>query len=699
MILPFLALLCIGWQSLPAQEHAPTESKHLLDAIALDQSVIDAVRGGSGCLLPAGFLPWADRPLKTDVDVKSINVFLDLRPFLSVRDANIDVPLTTVGRVDIECFRQTADQKTIVLHAHSSFIPDITLLEVNSRAAEFVRVGTDSLVISIDPVFPERQLAVSIEYTVRRTLLETGLSVVAGEGLAQYAAPHPIAFTFSQPEGARRWFPCNDVPSDRATYSFTATVPKGFTVVSNGQLQETVEVDTASESQKWVCNAEIPSYLFAMAASVYHSYPQTATLLSGRELPIANFHWDIDHDGDSLSAVRALANVPEMFPAMERLFGPYPYDTYGHMTVWPITFGGMEHATMSTISRDWLRGTVEVGYAHEVGHQWLGDMVTCAHWGDIWLNEGGASFSEAVWLGAKYGKQAYLNHLLSRRARYIRQGFRGPSVANIPLSNMFNEATTYSKSAWIYHMVASIMGDTAFSTFVNSWSHVGGPNVGQSVQTSDFIEGVKRFAPNAAINWDTFFRQWLYERGHPVFSASAIVNNLPNGGARVQVDLRQVQESQGVPDAFEVLVPLRCTSNGTVFDTTIAVTQRNVIVDMVLPFAPTRVQIDTASVLLCEVLGDVVLSVSDVQSTTQGITLLSQHPASPSVPLIVQVSGTPEGWVEVADVTGRVVARAAVENSYPVVSLDVSTAASGIVCIRHIANARTIQILPCLIVR
>jgi aminopeptidase N len=687
-----LAFVLLSASSLSAYE-----DKSLVSRLALDPSLLDAVRPPHQCVLPAGFEPWADRPLKTDVDVVRMHVEIDLVPVLSVTDTTVIAPRTLEGTVRATFVPERAGQSTVVFHADTSMIREIRSVAVGGQTAAFQRRGADSLVITLPSttMTANDTLEATISYTVQRTSFATGITVVAGRGIAQVGVPHPIAFSFSQPEGARRWFPCNDVPSDRSLYSFTALVPDGFTVVSNGSRVATEALGSTSR-QTWSCPHPMPSYLFAFAASVYREYPQSCTSINGRTIPILNYHWEVDHAADSLNAVRALANIPEMIPALESMLGPYPYDTYGHMTVWPIQFGGMEHMTMSTISRDWLRGTAEVGYAHEVGHQWLGDMVTCAHWGDIWLNEGGASYTEALWQGAKYGRQAFADLMWSRRERYFRQGFNAPPIANIPLSNLFNEPTTYSKSAWVYHMTASIMGPEAFRRFMHWWTTEAGTRE-RAVQTSDFIAGVERFAPNAPMSWRTFFRQWLYETGHPVFSVLYEHNPAGNGASRATVTIAQVQSHPTTPDVFEVPVTVRLWMDRQYRDTAIVMLSRSVMFTVNLDGPLTAVELDPNKELLHELQASI-NSVSQESANTHAMRLVSPHPHTTREAIHVHVRHARGARIELVDAVGRVIDHGTVPSDDDVCRLATSTAPTGLVHVR-LVSTNNVQSLPCLIIR
>ena len=484
----------------------------------------------------------------------------------------------------------------------------------------------------------------------------------------------PIAFTFSQPEDARYWFPCYDVPHDKAVFTAHVRVPGGYVVVSNGtRTDSTADTDTTSW-QTWYQPIPMPTYLFAIHASEYHRYDQEFVSITGDTIPIFNYHWLADHDGDEYNALLSLEPIPEMFSVYEEVFGPYPFHTYGHATIAGVRFGGMEHQTMSSISRRWLKGDAEVGYAHEVAHQWIGDKVTCASWSDIWLNEGGASFSEALWYEHKYGELGYIVHMLSRRARYMRSPFNEPAIYDPPLIIIFNEATTYCKSAWIYHMIRTMVGDEVFFSTLRTYLdryHL------RAAQTIDFQNTLAEFIPSPVVDWDTFFDQWLVGKGHPRFVVLAQTQDvLTNGTYRSDVTIRQTQSGDGVPEVFHVPLTIRFMGTTELFDTTIVISERVSTVRLSLPFIPDSIRIDPNYNILTEGTGVTITSVNE-HANAPLVKILSPIPLSTSTQLELAVE--PGTILKVVSIDGRTLYQG--HESSPFVLIDTSTWASGLVSI------------------
>jgi len=524
----------------------------------------------------------------------------------------------------------------------------IDSVKVDDRTIEFDLQGGQLIMTLPSAITGGDSVTLDLYYALNRD--DRGFYAYAGEHADTLGLLENIAFTFSQPEDARRWFPCNDKPFDKAMFTTHYRVPHGYTAVSNGtRIDSTDDSDTTSW-QTWYEPTPKPTYLLAFAASRFHRWDQSATVADGRTIPIYNYHWLADHEGAVYNAVNALANIPPMFEAFENAFGPYPLETYGHMTVAPIRFGGMEHQTMSTINREWLRGFAESGYAHELAHQWLGDEVTCATWGDIWLNEGGASFGECIWYEHKEGPERYLIHLLGRRARYLRNGLSEPPVYDIPIGIIFNEATTYNKSAWVYHMIRRLAGDDDFFPAIKEY--IRRYSFG-AAQTADLQAVLQELIPNSPVDWVTFFDQWLFQAGHPVYSTVARVNEVPetDGTYRTYITVRQVQPPAGIPEAFVMPVTIRLQSGAQTMDTTVMIDQRVVDLQVKAPFQADTMIIDPNYDILCEISSAVTTSVDEEAALDAAVRITSAVPVVRGTPL--QMAIPPGSAIRVVTMDGR----------------------------------------------
>lgn len=380
--------------------------------------------------------------------------------------------------------------------------------------------------------------------------------------------PEGIVYTMNQPNNARYWMPCNDAPYDKARASITVRVPRTdgekipFSVSSNGLLQSITEgTDTQTGKRYadylWSDTTLIPTYLMVANASRFTMFRQWYKKVTNPNdsIPIDNYVWDIDMKADTednaeMNAVQTFGDAPSMLAAYSRLFGEYPFVKYGHTVAAPFNFGGMEHQTMTTTNRSWARRWSAVGIAHEVAHQWLGDLVTCATWKDIWLNEGGATWGEALWYESWGGNDMYIHHMNIRRDAYINSGPQ-PPVWGIPLERIFNYATTYCKAGWVYHMMRKVSGDEKFFTSLRSWinKHRFG-----SAETAELQQHLEQEIQLDGMTWEQFFTQWLYSAGHPVYSVSASSTPDGNGNFSTSITVEQNQSGNLVPNVF--IMPL-----------------------------------------------------------------------------------------------------------------------------------------------
>ncbi len=309
-------------------------------------------------------------------------------------------------------------------------------------------------------------------------------------------------FSFSEPFGARSWWPCDDWPADKAdSVSLRVAVPHGLVVASNGTLCD-VTTGAQQDIYHWRVRHPITTYLVSVAVYPYAVSQDQFVSAAGDTMPLLFYDFP-DHAAGN-AQVNAL--VPEMIDFFSNRFGPFPYldEKYGHAEMtWA---GGMEHQTCSSI------GTyTEAVVAHELAHQWWGDLVTCADFHHIWLNEGFAVYAEALWLEHAHGHDAFLNKMDS--ARYYGSG----TVYVDDLSSwhrIFDVDLTYHKAAWVLHMLRHLVGDDLFFPLLNVYRAAFADSVATTEDFRDLAESV------TGHDLDTFFQQWIYEEYFPVYSYS-----------------------------------------------------------------------------------------------------------------------------------------------------------------------------------
>jgi len=543
-------------------------------------------------------------------DVLRYELFLDWVQLMS-RDGDgaQDRVFSGVNRITVRI--DSPEVRSLVLDAAAMSIDSV---RVNGLPAAVSQAG-DSLTIALPSVARSGDtLLLEVFYTSRTTrniglyLYRKGTFVGVGPGGDSVFVEERIAYTMSEPEDARYWMPCNDAPHDKAIAEITVAVPEGVVVASNGWL-DTVHVVPGTPTvhlYRWKDTVPIATYLMVVHASRYAHWREEYRRPDGSTVPLFYYVWapDVespDTTGRRYNARYAFRNVPAMLRAYESFFGRYPFGKYGMAAVQPFGYGGMEHQTMTTINRSWLRGFSELGIAHELAHQWLGDLVSCATWKDIWLNEGGATWSEALWLEWTQGAEAYQNRMQQARNDYLRYrdyGLQQPLYAP-PMSALFFYATTYAKAAWVYHMLRRMLGDSLFFPALRSYMarHRYG-----AAETEDLLASLQADIPNPPVPWRTFFDQWVYSAGHPVLTIVPSVSVLPEGRYLVRCSIEQTQGglSSRVPEVF--VMPWKLIfqgAQGEYAEHSFLSTQRQQVVEVVLPFFPTVIRLNDQDVL-CE---------------------------------------------------------------------------------------------------
>jgi aminopeptidase N len=362
-------------------------------------------------------------------------------------------------------------------------------------------------------------------------------------------------WTQGESEDTRYYLPTYDYPNDRLTTETILTVPASWITVSNGKL---ISVSEAGKGLKtWTWRESVPSstYLITVVAGEFdeakdswHGMPVTYYAPKGR--------------GDRLPV--NYSRTPAMIDLFSKKLGvDYPWEKYAQVMVDDFVAGGMENSSATTNTSSSLNHpkiaaelyTDEDGLiSHELGHQWFGDLVTCKDWGDIWLNEGFATFMEFVWTEAHYGKD---------QADYERwEGARGwfgdANLFNKPIvrhdfddSSEF-DGNAYGKGGWTLYMLRHQLGDEAF---YRSLKHYLEMNRGKNVVTADLAKAIEE---SSHTNVDQFFSQWLYGAGAPKFDLSYSYDNDKH---QVALTVKQTQKVEGRVGLFRVPVDVEITTS------------------------------------------------------------------------------------------------------------------------------------------
>ncbi len=307
-----------------------------------------------------------------------------------------------------------------------------------------------------------------------------------------------------QPHGAPTWFPCNDRPDDKASYSITVTTAAGYTVISNGELAQRTR---GSSTTTWRYEQVEPmaTYLATVQIGRYEMrpYDESAVPMTAAVPGDA---------GDGFEA--AFGRQPEMMAAFVEWFGPYPFGSYTAVVTADDLEIPLESQSLSTFGRNFLSEEWHAVrlVAHEMAHQWFGNAVTLARWQDIWLHEGFACYSEWLWSETSGGDSAdtwarHYHERLSDLDQDLTLADPGPEL-------MFDDRV-YKRGALTLHALRTTVGDEAFFALLRDWvaEHSGG-----SVTTEDF----RSFAQGrTGADLGRLFDRWLNERELPDLPAAS----------------------------------------------------------------------------------------------------------------------------------------------------------------------------------
>ncbi len=340
----------------------------------------------------------------------------------------------------------------------------------------------------------------------------------------------PHIWTLSEPYGSRTWWPCKDDPSDKAdSVDIIINIDENQIAVSNGILFEEVNLNNGLKRYHWKERYPIATYLVSVTTYPYVVWHDEYISANGDTMPLDFYvypdHYDIVYDNYLLTK--------EMMTVFANRFGEYPFinEKYGHVEFG--RGGGMEHQTISSMGgySQWL-------IAHELGHQWWGNLVTCNSFDHIWLNEGFARFSEALWEEEYNGFDAYKNY-------WTNHAYYGPGTIYVEdpsnVSMIFDGNLTYNKAGWVVHMLRGVMGDSLFFESLKSYG-----NNDSLTYNSATTENFKVVCEDiSGLNLDDFFHQWIYGSYYPKYRVSWELEN--NSDLIVNIEQQQSWQYFNMP--------------------------------------------------------------------------------------------------------------------------------------------------------
>lgn len=380
-------------------------------------------------------------------------------------------------------------------------------------------------------------------------------------GISNESSPswgNQVTWTLSQPFGARDWWPVKQDLQDKIdSVRIWITTDTSNKAGSNGLLENITLLTGGKHRYEWVHRHPIAYYLLSLAVAEYIEYNFSVPVSQGLSVPIINY---IYNNPGALPNFQAdIDETGAMLLFFNSVYGLYPFadEKYGHCMA-PFS-GGMEHQTMTTqgfFNRDLT--------AHELGHQWFGDHVTCASWKDIWVNEGFASYSE--YLYAQSVSQTAANQWMASAHQNI-TSVAGGSVYVDDTTNenrIFSGRLTYDKGGAILHTLRAIVNNDSlyFLGFRQFLQQFGGGNA-RGVDVQQVME------QESGLNLQTFFQQWYFGEGFPILEI-----RWNSGGPGLLLNIQQVGSAPNSVSAFSYPLELVLQRNGLP-DTTVRVAMQS----------------------------------------------------------------------------------------------------------------------------
>jgi|WetSurMetagenome_2_1015567.scaffolds.fasta_scaffold22549_4 aminopeptidase N len=387
--------------------------------------------------------------------------------------------------------------------------------------------ATNILTITLDRTYnPNEVVTIKIYYRHNNVNDNYFMSTTSG-----------YVYTVTEPEGARNWFPCWDKPSDKALTDIMVKIPSNALMGSNGRLADSTKIaDTIW--YHWVSRDPMSTYLVVITGK------------TGYNVDISWWH-KISNPNDSIPIRLYYATGENIAPTKNAIgdmttyysqtFGEHPFEKDGFASVSGFG-GGMEHQTLTTISPSW--SSVMSLISHEYGHQWFGDMITCGTWADIWLNEGFATYCEALYYEHTSGYASYKSSVTSDASEYLLYNpgwaMYNPSWINVtpPNSTLFNTAITYDKGACVLHMLRYTIGDSLFFAALKGYATDTTNFKYKCAVTDDFTTKISVIA-GQDLTW--FIDEWVKQPNHPTYQNTYGIVNLGGGNWRVNFTAKQTQ--------------------------------------------------------------------------------------------------------------------------------------------------------------
>jgi aminopeptidase N len=420
----------------------------------------------------------------------------------------------------------------------------IQSVTVNKAAAKFESKETRLIVPLPSAAKAGQKVDIEIKYEGKPT---KGLYFILPD--RDYPDRPKQVWTQGESEDTRYYLPTYDYPNDRLTTETIVTVPASWMTVANGKLIGVSDAGNGNKTWTWRENLPSSTYLITVVAGEFDEVKET-----WRGIPVT--YYAPKGRGDRLKV--DYGRTPEMLEFFSTKLGVnYPWEKYAQAMVDDFVAGGMENSSATTntstsLTHEKLAHEYTTGedplISHELGHQWFGDLVTCKDWGNIWLNEGFATFMERWWVEHYFPKDQIEYELWNDAKDWMNNPglYAKPIVRHDFDDSSEFDGNAYNKGGWVLFMLRHQIGEEAFFAGLKHYLEV---NRGKNVVTADLTRAIEEATH---LNVDQFFSQWVYGAGAPRFDLSYAYDDAKH---QVTLKVKQTQKLEGRVGLFTI--PLR----------------------------------------------------------------------------------------------------------------------------------------------
>jgi len=353
----------------------------------------------------------------------------------------------------------------------------------------------------------------------------------------------PIVFTMVSPKGARKWWPCKDTPADKPdSLDISITYPSQYTSASNGNLIDVIDNGNGTSTATWHEAYPVCTYLTSFAVTNYQTYSFNWEY-NGTNMMVDNFVYPEQYD----LSVALYSLCEDMLTFYSDTYGEYPFITekYGHATCTSLGALAMEHQTVTSFDSGYISDpAAEYTVAHELSHHWAGDALSIGGWEHVWLKEGFASYSEALWAENLFGFEGLKDYMEAEDtgSQLDECLYRDPEGGGGQIFNI----VIYNKGSWTIHMLRGILGDANFFQMLHNFFE--DPQLLYGNITTQELEDAAENVYGQELDW--FFDQWYWNYGRPQYQYVIYQSE-------EQDSLKITLQSQGsMQDPFDMYIPI-----------------------------------------------------------------------------------------------------------------------------------------------